>query len=154
MCILSQCASHHCIWGVLHTAETILWLICIQGLIILKILRSVHPTTKTISTACSTKQRQTFFLSKSTFYISNLFFHDRCVHPLKDFSFKSNQRQVKILILTLWCALCSLSPQCATYVRDCLTPRRWTLWCVANCRDHLRSVTQHRVCLHGVMHTV
>ena len=57
---------------------------------------------------CSTPRSQTNVLSKSTFYTSNLFFHDRCIHQRmsSDCPFKSNQSRAKISILTPGCAVC------------------------------------------------
>ena len=87
---------------------------------------------------CCTQRRSKIFLRKPTFYTSNLFFHDRCVHNKRiypDCPFKSNQGQVKITILTPQCAICLRGVLHTAEIISavCCTPLRSSPWCVAHC---------------------
>ena len=107
---------------------------------------------KVVSEVCSKLQSQHIFLCKSTFYTSNIFFHDRCVHPLKGFllfvPLKTTRDKRRFQS-----PVCSLSLRCDARRGDCLDGVMHTaesdsaVWCTP------RRLTPCRDCLCRVMHS-
>ena len=106
-----------------------------------------------------TPQSQNFRLSKSKICSSNLFFHNSCVHPYKDFFCLSLERQPeisKILILT---------PRCAVWLRNVMHTTEFdsAVWCTLQKLDSAVECTPRSLTLqydahsgawlHDVMHT-